>query len=92
MLNPYSNFYISLLLSTIPMLTSLAHAVTSQAETRELLKRVFIVIIPQYLFEFNGFRMNLVNLIQKNYSINDRLGFGNSACDVTGSFHIPPTR
>ena len=74
------------------MLTSLAQAVTSQAETRELLKRVFIVIIPQYLFEFNGFRMNLVNLIQKNYSINDRLGFENSACDVRGSFPIPPTR
>ena len=74
------------------MLNSLAQAVTSQAETRELLKRVFIVIIPQYLFEFNGFRMNLVNLNQKNYSINDRLGFGNSAFDVTGSFPIPPNR
>ena len=73
------------------MLTSLAQAVTSQAETRELLKMVFIVIMPQYLFEFNGIRMNLVNLIQKNYSINERLGFRNSACDVTGSFPIPPT-
>ena len=72
------------------MLTSLAQAVTSQA--RKLLKRVFIVIIPKYLFELNGFRMSLVNLIQKNYSINDRLGFGNSACDVTGSFPIPPNR
>ena len=50
------------------------------------------MIILQYLFEFNDFRMNLVNLIQKDYSINDRLGFGNSACDVTGSFHIPQTR
>ena len=50
------------------------------------------MIMPQYLFEFNGFRMNLVNLIQKNYSINDILGFGNSACDVTGSFPIPLTR
>ena len=55
------------------MLISLAQAVTSQAETRELLKRVFIVIMPQYLFEFNGFRINLVNLIQKNYSINESL-------------------
>ena len=64
--------YVGILMSP---LTSLAQAVTSQAETRELLKRVFIVIIPQYLFEFNGFRMNLVNLFQKNYSINDRLGF-----------------
>ena len=84
----------SLLLRNIPMLTSLAQAVTSQAETRELLKRVFNVIIPQYLFEFNGFRMNLVNLIKTNYSINDRLGLGfrHSACDVRGSFPIPPTR
>ena len=49
------------------------------------------MIIPKYLFEFNGFRMNLFNLIQTNYSINDKLGFGNSACDVTGSFPIPPT-
>ena len=77
---------------TVQCFTSLAQAVTSQAETRELLKRVFIVIIPEYLFEFNVFRMNLVNLIKKNYSINDILGFGNSACDVTGSFSIPPTR
>ena len=30
--------------------TSLAQAVTSQAETRELLKRVSIVMMPQYLF------------------------------------------
>ena len=65
---------------------------TSQAETRELLKKGFIVIMPKYLFEFNGFRMNLVNLSKKNYSINDKLGFENSACDVTGCFPIPPTR
>ena len=65
---------------------------TSQAETRGLLKRVFFVIMPKYLFEFKGFRVNLVNLILKNYSINDLLGFGNSACDVTGLFPIPPTR
>ena len=50
------------------------------------------MIIPEYLFDFNGFRMNLVKLIQKNYSNNDKLGFGNSACDVTGSFPIPLTR
>ena len=79
---------------TVQCFTSLAQAVTSQAETRELLKRVFIVIMPEYLFEFNGFRMNLVkiNLIKKNYSINDIVGFGNSACDVTGSIPIPPTK
>ena len=62
---------------------------TSQAENSEPLKRVFIVIKPKYLFEFNGSRMNLGNLMQRNYSINDILGFGNSACDVTGSFPIP---
>ena len=49
------------------------------------------MIIPKYLFEFNGFRMNLVNLVKTNYSINDILGFGNSACDVTGSFPSPLT-
>ena len=56
---------------TVQCFTSLAQAVTSQAETRELLKRVFIVIIPECLFDINVFRMNLVNLIKKNYSIND---------------------
>ena len=50
------------------------------------------MIMPKYLFEFNGFRMNLVNLVKTNYSINDILGFRNSACDVTGSFTILPTR
>ena len=91
MLNPYSkfdvfmfrsfkdiHFYISLLLSNIQMLTSLAQAVMSQAETRELSKRVFIVIMSHYLFEFNGSRMNLVKLIQKIFSINDILRFWNS--------------
>ena len=84
--------FISQYSSVVQCFTSLAQAVTSQAVTRELFKRVFNVIIPEYLFEFNVFRMNLVNLIKKNYSINDILGFGNSACDVTGSFSIPPTR
>ena len=46
---------------------------TSQAENKEALKRVLNVIMPKYVFEFNGFMMNLVNLIQKNYSINDRI-------------------
>ena len=36
--------------------TSLAQAVTSQAENREPLKRVYIMIMPEYLFETNGFR------------------------------------
>ena len=63
---------------TVQWFTSLAQAVMSQAESRELLKRGFFVIMPKYLFEFNGFRMNLVNLIKKNYSINDILGFENS--------------
>ena len=106
MLNPYSKFQDFMLRSfkdistfishyssvIVQCFTSLAQAVTSQAETRELSKKVVIVIMLQYLFEFNGFRMNLVNLIQKNYSINDILGFENSACDITGSFPIPLTR
>ena len=76
---------------TVQCFTSLAQAVTSQAETRELLKSVFFMIMPKYLFEFNGFRMKSVNLVKTNYNINDLLGFGNSACDVTGSFPILPT-
>ena len=50
------------------------------------------MIIPEYVFEFNGFRVNLVKLNQKNYSVYDELGFRNSAFDVTGSFPIPLTR
>ena len=38
--------------------TSLAQAVTSQAENKKPLKRVFIVIRPEYLFETNCFNMN----------------------------------
>ena len=106
MLNPYSKFKGFMLrglkdiqtcimhLSSVIVqcFISLAQAVTSQADPREPLKRVFIVIMPKYLFALICFRMNLVNLIQKNYSINDTLGFENSACDVTGSFPIPQTR
>ena len=50
------------------------------------------MIIPKYLFETNGFRMNQVNLIEEKYSITDKLEFGISACDVTGSFPSPLTR
>ena len=46
---------------------------TSQAEHREALKKALNVIMPKYLFKFNGFMMNLVNLIQKNYRINDKI-------------------
>ena len=38
--------------------TSLAQAVTSQAENGKPLQRVFIVIMSEYLIETNGFRMN----------------------------------
>ena len=39
--------------------TSLAQAVTIQAENMEPFKRAYIVIImPEYLFETDGFRMN----------------------------------
>ena len=38
--------------------TSLAQDVTSQAENRKPLQRVFTVIMPEYLFETNGFRIN----------------------------------
>ena len=38
--------------------TSLAQAVTSQAENKEPLKRACIMIMPEYLFETDDFRMN----------------------------------
>ena len=65
---------------------------TSQTESRELLKSVFIVIMPEYLFEINGFGINVSNLTKEKYNINDRLGFEISACDVTGCFPSPVTR
>ena len=64
----------------------------SQAEKREPLKSVFIVIIPQYLLNTNGFRMNWVYVIKDKYSITDELVIGISACDVPGSFPSPLTR
>ena len=38
--------------------TFLAQAVTSEAETREPLKRAYIMIMSEYLFETDGFRMD----------------------------------
>ena len=72
--------------------TSLAQAVTSQAGNRKPLQRVFIVIMPEYLFETNGFRINLVNVIKEKYIITDTLEFRVSACDVTGFFPSLLTR
>ena len=65
---------------------------TSQTERREPLKSDFIVIMSIYLFEINGFGINLVNLTNEKYNINDKLGLENSACDVTGSFPSALTR
>ena len=64
--------------------TSLAQTVTSQAENRKPLQRVFIVVMPEYLFETNSFRINWVDVIKKKYITTDTLGFRVSACDVTG--------
>ena len=50
------------------------------------------MIMPGYLFEINGFGINLVNLTKEKYSIYDQYGFGTSACDVTGSFPSPLTK
>ena len=47
----------------VQCITSLAQALTSQAENKEPWKRVTIVIIPKYLFKINVFRINRVNLI-----------------------------
>ena len=38
--------------------TFLAQVVTSQAENREPLKRAYIMIMPKYVFETDGFRMD----------------------------------
>ena len=59
--------------------TSLAQAVTSQTEKREPLKSALLVIMSEYLFEINGFGINLVNLTKEKYNMYDRLGFWNSA-------------
>ena len=65
---------------------------TSQAANRKPLKRVVIVIMPEYLFETNDFRINGVHVIKDKYNISGKLGYGISACDVTGSFPSPLTR
>ena len=46
--------------------TSLAQDVTSQAENREPSKRAYIMLMPECLFETDGFRINRVNVIRKN--------------------------
>ena len=85
MLNPYSKFQGCMLKGFKDILTYILHsstvlvqcfsvlspAVTSQAENRNPSKRVFIVIMPECLFETNGFRINCVNVIKEKYSITD---------------------
>ena len=50
------------------------------------------MIMPIYLCEINGLGINFANLTKEKYNINDKLGFGNSVCDVTGSIPRPLTR
>ena len=90
MLNPYSKLYSFMLKDFENMLTciyqlspvlvqcstSLAQPATSQTESRKPLKSALIVIMPKYLFEINGFGINLVNLTMEKYYIYDKLGFG----------------
>ena len=45
---------------------------TSQAESKEPLKNVFSVIMPEYLFEIIGLGKNLINLTKEKYNINDK--------------------
>ena len=71
-----------------PVLQLTVQPVTSQADSFEPLKGVSILFITEYSFEFNAFKKNLFHLSQKKYSINDTLGFGYSACDVTVSYPI----
>ena len=42
----------------VQCLTYLAQAVMSQAENREPLKRAYIMIMSEYLFETDGLRMD----------------------------------
>ena len=74
--------------------TSLAKAMsmTSKSEHRGPVKFIFIVIMPEYLFETKGFKVNGVNVIKKKCSISYTLGFGISACDITGSYPSPVTK
>ena len=58
---------------------------TSQAEDKLHLKRMFIVLITEYMLKSNVFRINQFILFQENDSIHDNIGFGNSARDVTGA-------
>ena len=80
MLNPYSKFQSCMLKGfkdiltfilqfssvLVQCFTSLAQAVTLQAENRKPLQRVFIVIMHEYFFETNGFGINRVNVINEN--------------------------
>ena len=69
MLNPYAKFQGFMLNGFKDMLTlissvlvqcntSLSQAVMSQAEKREPIKSVFLVVMPEYLFRINNFRIN----------------------------------
>ena len=66
--------------------SSLTQAVTSQAENCEHLQSVLIEYVSELMFKYNVFSINEVNLFEKEYSAHAKLGFGNSACDVTASF------
>ena len=52
------NFILHLFSVLVQCFTSLSQAVMSQAENMEPLKRAYIMILPEYLFETDGFRMN----------------------------------
>ena len=72
MLNPYAEFQGFMLNGFKDMLTLISHvfsvlvqcitflakAVTSQAEKREPIKSVFLVVMPEYLFRINNFKIN----------------------------------
>ena len=77
------------LCKSIPKLSLLlltVQPVTSQVDIFQLLKGSYILYMTEYQFEFNVLRKNSFNLSQKKCSINDTLGFGYSACDVTVSY------
>ena len=57
-----STFILHFFSVLIQCFTSLAQAVTSQAENRKSFQRVFIEIMPEYLLETNGFRINVIKV------------------------------
>ena len=58
MLNGFKDMLTLISSVLVQCITSLSQAVMSQAEKREPIKSVFLVVMPEYLFRINNFRIN----------------------------------